>query len=224
MENSFTKRKGMDHIQTWNKSSWVNTCEYIILHHTGTWPWSKQWLINAATWDRQVSFHYLVDEHGGITKIWEHTDILWHAWESEWDWKDGMNSYSIGVEVIGPWFTKEQRDACSQLIPAIMMQENIPKENVLRHAHISPGRKWDIAEEFYSPHGSREDYQNYLSVLANLMGFYEKLWQEECGDVSWDDRVFKDPEGAYKRIKDLSPDQQLKEMIYLQALLLQRLK
>lgn len=214
----------MEHIQTPNKSDWVNTCEYIILHHTWTWPWSKKGLINAVQGQRDVSFHYLIDEHWLVTKIGDHRDILRHAWESQRYWKTWLNSYSIGVEVIWPWFTNQQKRACEMLLSTLMREEDIPKDNVLRHAHISPWRKRDISEEFFNIYWTWEDYQNYLSTLVWLMWFYEELRQKECADIEIWDRVFQYPEKAFERLKELSPDDRLKEMVYLMALLLQRVK
>lgn len=61
-----------------------------------------------------------------------------------------MNAYSVGIEVVGPPFTKVQKKKTEELIGHLLAVLRIPKENVLRHADIAPGRKTDISPEFYS--------------------------------------------------------------------------
>jgi len=72
----------MRHLWTNNVTSWTNTCEYIVLHHTGA---VGDWNINACLYG-WVSFHYLVRPDGSVVKFNEDDNILWHAGESKWDW------------------------------------------------------------------------------------------------------------------------------------------
>lgn len=136
-----------------NASNWVNTCEYIILHHTGTWYNTLNGNIKVLLGEtsRIVSAHMLVDTNGDAYKLWDPKQILWHAGTSEWKWKKGMNSYSIGIEVIWPlpWFTDEQKKTVFWLVQHLMAVFKIPKENVLRHASIAPWRKTDIDLSFF---------------------------------------------------------------------------
>lgn len=64
-----------------------------------------------------------------------------------------MNRFSIGIEVIGPLpnvgFTQEQRFAVRRLCEHLMKVFNIPKERVIRHKDIAPGRKTDIADALW---------------------------------------------------------------------------
>lgn len=148
--------KFKEKLSTKNKSQWVNTCEYIILHHTATKEWSIKGVINTLTginWS-QVSAHFLIDTNGDAYKIGDPKDILWHAWVSSW-WKlKDMNNYSIGIEVIGPlsdwWFTKEQKIMTKRLVQHLMWAFKIPMEHVLRHRDIAPKRKVDIADTFWN--------------------------------------------------------------------------
>ena len=131
------------HLSTINKSKWVNTMDYITVHHTATWLWSIWGVLrqlSVSTWTKAVSCHYVIDTNGDIYKIWEDSDILWHAWASKWGNLKGMNSYAIGIEVIWPlinWFTFEQRKAVRELVEDLREKHKIPKENVLRHADIT---------------------------------------------------------------------------------------
>lgn len=134
---------------------WVNTCEYIILHHTGTKEWTIKgvldWLYRRADY---ASCHFVVDINWDCYKIWQPKDILWHAGESKWGKLTDMNKYSLGIEVIWPlsdWgFTKEQKVAVKKLIQHLMAVCKIPMERVLRHKDIAPKRKWDISDAFWN--------------------------------------------------------------------------
>lgn len=152
-------------LQTNNKSKWVNTREFIIVHHTGTKKGTIEWVLNTLTkW--KVSVHYVVDFNWDIYKIWKTSDILWHCGKSEWNWKTNMNKYSIWIEVIWwAWeeFPIEQRQAVRELIQHLMKTFDISKENVLRHSDIAPWRKVDIADSFWNNwFKSWQEYQESL--------------------------------------------------------------
>lgn len=150
----------MQQYRTQNITRWNNAKEYIVLHHTGTAPWTAKWNINACLYWK-ASFHYLVDEKWLVYKFNNHDAILRHAGISTREWKTNLNAYSIGIETIWPGFSNTQKDAVKTLIMAIMSEEGINKRHVIRHADISPKRKRDIAPEFYAPL-TRSQYQDTL--------------------------------------------------------------
>lgn len=139
-------------LKTNNKSKWVNTREFIIVHHTWTKHGTIKWVLRTLTvWN--VSVHYVVDFNWDKYKIWSTDNILRHCWVSEWKWRKNMNFYSIWIEVVWwKWeeFPREQRVAVRELIQHLMKTFNIPKENVLRHKDIAPWRKTDIADTFWN--------------------------------------------------------------------------
>lgn len=148
-----------------NKSAWVNTREFIILHHTATWKGTINGNIKVLLGEtgRKVSCHFLIDTNWDSYKLGDPTDILWHAWQSEWKWKKDLNKYSVGIEVIWPlpWFTDEERHTVLWLVQHLMAVLTIPKENVIRHKDIAPGRKNDIWDEFF-----KEWFQNWQAKLV----------------------------------------------------------
>lgn len=157
-----------------NKSMGINTCEYIILHHTATWEWTLRWLINAFTWQRKVSAHYLVDTDGLIYQFWTDRDILWHSGTSLWQWKTFLNRYSIWIEVIGPlrnWgFTDKQKESVEVIIQHLSQKYNIGVKNILRHKDISPRRKWDISDTFWNwKFKTFEEYKKSLFIKNKIM-------------------------------------------------------
>lgn len=163
-------------LQTKNKYKWTNTCEYIILHHTATQEGTLQGVLNAFTWSRKVSAHYVVDTNWDIYQIWEEKDILRHCWVSAYNWRTDLNRYAIWIEVIWPlsdwWFTQEQKEKTKLLIQNIMKRYNIPSNRVIRHADITP-RKRDISTSFYEPM-TRKQYQDSLLFWDKKMTEKEK--------------------------------------------------
>jgi len=145
-------------LQTKNKSAGTNTCQFIILHHTWTPEGTIKGVLNTLTiskGDKAVSCHYVVDSNGDVHKIGNDTDILWHAGLSAWWNLTGMNSYSIGIEIIGGataegGFTDIQREAVWKLVVELSKKYGIGKWNILRHKDISPWRKTDVSDPFWS--------------------------------------------------------------------------
>jgi N-acetyl-anhydromuramyl-L-alanine amidase AmpD len=136
-----------------NKSKWVNTKKYIVLHHTWTGNWTIGGNIRVLLWEtsRKVSCHFIVDTNWDSYKLWDPDMILWHAGESEWKWLKDLNKHSVWIEVIWPlpWFTDEERHTVLWLVQHLMAVLWVPKENVIRHKDIAKGRKTDIEDSFF---------------------------------------------------------------------------
>lgn len=135
-------------VPTLNKHKWVNSCEYIVIHHT--WGWSYEWNVNVLSKWKSVSCHYVVWSEWRIAKIWNDTDILRHCWTSEREWRKDMNRYCIWIEVVNIWytFTDKQRESVRNLIISLKKKHNIPENRILRHKDIAPKRKVDIYDSF----------------------------------------------------------------------------
>jgi N-acetyl-anhydromuramyl-L-alanine amidase AmpD len=162
---------------TKKKTAGVNTCKYIIVHHTAWWTFASN-LRYLSEWTAQASVHYIVWPDGEIGKIGQDTDILWHAWQSQRGTLSDMNKYSIWIEVVWPdyWkyskvgFSEEQKKDLWDLIIYLMKEHNIPIENVLRHKDVAPWRKTDIADSFWNTeYSSWQDYLTSLFLTKNSM-------------------------------------------------------
>ena len=158
-------------------SKGLNTCEFIVVHHTWTKEWTVNWVID---WlfrrEDYASCHYLIDINWDIYKFWNDTDILWHAWESQWKWKKDLNKYSIGIEIIWPlsngWFTWEQSEALWLLVSTLSEKHNIKQENVLRHKDICVPvwRKVDPADTLWNRYfPTWESYVKFLFTKRNFI-------------------------------------------------------
>ena len=84
--------------------------------------------------------------------VWD-SKRAWHAGKSSWKNVIGLNGHSIGIAFSGdtnkrvPAF--QEIDSVAHKCVYLMDKFGIPKENILTHAMISPGRKSDCSGTAY---------------------------------------------------------------------------
>lgn len=103
----------------------------------------------------RVSSHYVVEEDGSIFRLVPESRRAWHAGLSHWRGAEGLNSRSIGIEIVNPgheWgyrpFPALQMAAVCDLCLGILGRHPIPAINVVAHSDIAPDRKQDPGELF----------------------------------------------------------------------------
>jgi len=208
-----------------NTSGTSNTKEYIVLHHTGTGRNSINWVINwFTTWP--VSAHYVVDTNGDIYKMNTDDDILRHAGMSERDGKSWMNLYSIWIEIIWPLpgFTDAQRKSVRMLCLELMKAHIIPHTHIIRHKDISPGRKVDVDDAFWTgQYWSYSAYQQSYADFWSIMWLYEKRFKQEFWDIIAEGAtILSDIPWALWEIVTPTWSFNLKEFLYLHHIWLER--
>lgn len=128
--------------------------DMLILHYTGMADAGSalQWLCNPAS---QVSSHYFVFENGHVLQLVPEARRAWHAGAANWAGETDINSCSIGIEIANPGhpgglpdFPAEQIAATLALCRDICERWSIPRERVLAHSDVAPGRKIDPGEKF----------------------------------------------------------------------------
>ncbi len=142
---------------------------YIVIH--GTWMADDAAVIRRLMDPiTKVSAHYFIDHAGQIIQLVGEDNVAWHAGKSTWDGLDGLNSYSIGIEVgnAGPFakpptpdeeanpdwakappYRDCQYEALAKLIADIRTRHpQITAKRILGHSDISPGRKSDPGPHF----------------------------------------------------------------------------
>lgn len=126
--------------------------DLLVIHYTALdFPTSLRVLTQQA-----VSSHYLVDiDPPTIYRLVDEDRRANHAGVSSWARRSLLNSSSIGIEIVNAGYvdTPEGRrytpypprqiDAVVALVRDIVKRWNIPKERVVGHADIAPGRKQD---------------------------------------------------------------------------------
>ena len=157
-----------------------NKIKEVVLHATDGYAYpegsaaaSLRWL-NSPDNKVKASWHYAVDGAANIVQGVEDKDIAWHT--------AGRNSYSIGIEMVGPpngtpgakvrdpirgasdgygrMYTEVLLDTSTQLIADLCRKYNfIPsKDTILLHEHLDPGRRSDPGERY-----GNFDFDDFLS-------------------------------------------------------------
>jgi N-acetylmuramoyl-L-alanine amidase len=128
--------------------------DMIVLHYTGMTD-ADVAIRRLTVAGTEVSAHYVVREDGRIIQCVPESLRAWHAGQATWGSETDVNSCSIGVEIVNgghdynlPTYPLRQIAAVIALCKGIMIRRNIPRDRVLGHSDVSPGRKQDPGEKF----------------------------------------------------------------------------
>lgn len=108
--------------------------------------------------DLKVSSHLLVRRDGQVTQFVAFDKRAWHAGDSTFDGRSGCNDFSIGIELEGSddsGYRDVQYQVLGKISDLLLMQYKIPRENIVGHCDIAPGRKTDPGPLF-DWHGFRK--------------------------------------------------------------------
>ena len=126
--------------------------QIIVLHHTSIGNAADALrVMRTRNSEGQVSAHYLVETDGRIDQLVDDGDRAWHAGASRWAGISDLNSSSIGIEIDNDGespFTEPQIQALVRLLADLTSRLGIPREAVVGHGDIAPGRKNDPSVKF----------------------------------------------------------------------------
>ncbi len=141
----------------WDERPAGAAVDMLVLHYTGM-------ATAEAALDRlcdplaKVSAHYLIDEDGTIVALVAEAARAWHAGQSWWQGRGGLNDVSLGIELVNPgheWgyrrFPERQMAAVVELGQELVGRWRIPAGRVVAHSDIAPARKEDPGELFEWP-------------------------------------------------------------------------
>ena len=107
-------------------------------------------------YDTSLSYHYVIGRAGEVYQLVDESRRAWHAGKSNWNGKDDVNDFSIGIGLTnrGPVdgdpakpgaepYPSAQLLACASLLVDICGRRSIPWYRIVSHAEVSPGRKHD---------------------------------------------------------------------------------
>lgn len=132
--------------------------DMLVLHYTGMRT-AEEAIDRLVSPQYEVSAHYLVDEDGTVYAMVPESEKAWHAGVSHWRGREGVNAFSIGIEIVNPGhefgyrpFPKSQMLAVAELCQGILSRHAIPARNVVAHSDVAPARKEDPGELFDWPY------------------------------------------------------------------------
>jgi AmpD protein len=100
----------------------------------------------------KVSAHFFIARDGEITQFVDTGRAAWHAGVSSWQGRDGVNRFSVGIELEGDEVTPymdAQYKALKRLLRMIRAAHPaVAADSVVGHEDIAPGRKRDPGPMF----------------------------------------------------------------------------
>ena len=99
----------------------------------------------------RVSAHLLIRRDGAVEQFVSFNDRAWHAGKSTWQGCDACNDYSIGIECEGTDevpYEPAQYETLKKLLPMLLEAYAIPRERIVGHSDVAPGRKTDPGPSF----------------------------------------------------------------------------
>ncbi len=137
--NLHSLNKAEKFVDCFTQSNEKRNIKFIVLHHI-----QGNSLDNALDqlYENKVSCHYLIDDNGNVFELIAEKDIAFHAGKSYWQGIDGLNKFSIGIELISsdPFsigFNMPQMTACSELCRYLSKKYQITPRNIVGHSDIA---------------------------------------------------------------------------------------
>ncbi|QGZ13870.1 endolysin [Rhizobium phage RL38J1] len=88
----------------------VNKRKFIVVHYTAGGSYVND-VKTLSSSPKQVSCHLVIGrDKDQITQIGDFNDVQWHAGASQWKGINGLNSYSIGIELTNPGWMELSAD------------------------------------------------------------------------------------------------------------------
>lgn len=113
----------------------------------------------------KASAHYCIDKGGKILQFVPVKHIAYHAGESEWKGKYGLNRYSIGIELVNENtgsdpYPEQQMNSCLTLCYTLCKLYGLSESDIITHKDCAPSRKSDPAG--FDVGGFKKDLLFYL--------------------------------------------------------------
>lgn len=100
VENNKLVGPNVTYVKT-SKKGGKQTPKFLVIHYTAGTSYEGD-VATLSTSDRPASCQLVLAADGRITQIGDLNDVLWHAGKSSWKGYNGLNSHSIGIEVVCP--------------------------------------------------------------------------------------------------------------------------
>lgn len=144
----------------------------------------------------EVSAHYLIDEEGEIYSLVDECDVAYHAGISYWRGVDGLNSSSIGIELVCNdacecGYTDKQMNALIELCKNLKEKYDIEVENIVGHSDIAYFKENGYLDRKQDPSNLFDWNKLFLEGLAVDPSIFDDLL-DVVGEFSYgikDERI-----------------------------------
>lgn len=142
----------------------VNERKGIVLHHTAYTEPSLDAVHKYFMTPKNNSAHAVINYDGSRNIYAKPEQVTFHAGESKFKGRDNVNDFMIGLEFQGDTnkkhLTEDQIYSAVEYLYPIILQNNIPLENIVTHHQVAGERKPDINEQ---------DYNAIISILKEMV-------------------------------------------------------
>jgi N-acetylmuramoyl-L-alanine amidase len=173
--------------------------KFIVMHYTAGWNASGaiSTLISPAS---KASAHIVVDYNGSITQLVPFNIKAWHAGPSTYAGYTGLNSHSIGIEIVNPGFLKKVGDKFQDAYGTIKTASQVGEVVESVHPRVGNGTYyWPV----YSP-AQLDAVASLTTELIDTYSIIDIVSHEEIDTRGW--KTDPGPAFPMNRFKKLLPD------------------
>jgi len=113
--------------------------DFLVIHHTQAGSIEESVDLYK---EHEVSAHYLINQGGEVFSLVQDCDVAYHSGVSNWNGVEGLNSASIGIELIcdDPFeigYSSQQMDSLIELCKELKEKHGIQAQNIVGHSDIA---------------------------------------------------------------------------------------
>lgn len=176
----------------------------IVFHYTAGWDGApaRDWLLGRAggTNNTGSSAHAVIDWDGTIWQLAPFNRRAWHAGPSEFEGKEDLNSWSIGLEFTNPGYLKRCVNGWADWTGAVISEESLVKRGgfvLSKNKRVGPAT-------YAWPNFPEKQISAGLDLVRALLAKYRidlMLTHEEIDTRGW--KTDPGPAFPMQRFKDL---------------------
>ena len=179
--------------------------QYLVMHYTAvtTLQSTLNWFQNP---DADASAHLLIGRDGSITQFAPFNVITWHAGKSQWKGLNGLNQFSIGIELVNGGRLIKSGD--KWVCPVDL--KNVPDTEVVRAIHKNENRESGWHE--YTEQQLDAAMQTAV-LLVKTYGLKDVVGHEDIAPIRKSDPGPAFPMGSFRSRAMGRHDDQLDEFV-----------
>lgn len=164
-------------VTTSKKSSGTNWCTGIVIHHTAGWTYASNMKYLSES-QAKASVHFVIWENGECWKIWQPSDVLWHAGNGSWWGCENVNTKFLWIEVVGfGEYNIHQLLRLTDLVEYLMWNFPIDRNNIIRHSDCTQERS--ITKQRILRDGMRAVKKRDIGLPFFVDNLHFKKWREQ---------------------------------------------